>query len=51
MADIYGRASAGVHDDVTVEEARFIFLQTYVVIGELLSLATERSAPSPDQSE
>jgi hypothetical protein len=46
LGDLYDRVSTGVHDDVTVEEARFIFLQTYVVIGEFLSL----SAPPRDQA-
>lgn len=43
LRDLYERASSGVHSDVTVEEARFIFLQTYIAIGELLSLRASRS--------
>ena len=38
LADLYERSSAGVHADVSVDEARFIFLQTYVVLGEILTL-------------
>ena len=38
LADLYGRCSAGTHAEVTVEEARFVFLQTYVVLGEVLRL-------------
>ena len=41
LNDIYGRVSAGVHSDVTADEARFLFLERYVVIGELLSLARD----------
>ena len=38
LKELYGRCSAGTHADVSVEEARFVFLQTYVVLGEILSL-------------
>jgi hypothetical protein len=38
LADIYGRVSKGVHEDVTPMEARFIFLQTYLTLGELVTL-------------
>lgn len=38
LADLYGRCSAGTHSDVKVEEARFIFLQTYIALGEILTL-------------
>lgn len=37
VGDIYERVSKGVHDDVSIEEARFVFLQTYVVLGEIVS--------------
>lgn len=39
LADLYGRCSAGTHAEVTVEEARFVFLQTYVALGEILTLS------------
>jgi hypothetical protein len=39
LADLYGRCSAGTHAEVTVDEARFVFLQTYVVLGEILTLS------------
>lgn len=35
---LYDRVSAGVHDDVTTEEARFLFLDTYLLLGEVVSL-------------
>lgn len=38
LRGIYERVSTGVHDDVTTDEARFLFLQTYVVLGEILTL-------------
>lgn len=39
FSDVYGRVSKGIHDDVDIEEARFIFLQTYVALGEVVSFA------------
>lgn len=39
VSDLYDRCSAGTHAEVTVEEARFIFLQTYIVLGEILTLS------------
>lgn len=42
LADLYGRCSAGTHADVTVDEARFVFLQTYVALGEILTLTDYR---------
>lgn len=47
LADLYERCSAGTHADVTAQEARFIFLQTYVVLGELLTLASD-TGPGPN---
>ncbi len=38
LSDIYSRVSKGVHEDVTPMEARFIFLQTYLTLGELVTL-------------
>ena len=38
MTRLYDRTGAGVHDDVTPEEARFIFLETYLFVGEVLAL-------------
>lgn len=45
LADLYGRCSAGTHADVTVDEARFVFLQTYVALGEILTL---KDSPKAD---
>jgi hypothetical protein len=38
LGDLYSRCSAGTHAEVTVDEARFVFLQTYVALGEILTL-------------
>ncbi len=38
LNSIYDRVSAGVHSDVDAEEARALVLQTYLFLGELLSL-------------
>lgn len=38
LSDLYDRCSAGAHAEVTVEEARFVFLHTYVALGEVLTL-------------
>lgn len=50
LADLYGRCSAGTHAEVTVEEARFVFLQTYVALGEILTLG-EPDSTGGDQPE
>ncbi|WP_158135975.1 AbiTii domain-containing protein [Photobacterium damselae] len=38
LANLYDRVSTGVHNEVTVEEARALFLNTYLLIGEILHL-------------
>lgn len=48
LADLYGRCSAGTHADVTVDEARFVFLQTYIVLGEILTLARSNEPTTDD---
>lgn len=47
LSDLYGRCSAGTHAEVTVQEARFVFLQTYVALGEILTLARAGQKPMP----
>jgi hypothetical protein len=37
LSDIYGRVSTGVHADVDGHEARYLFLTTYVLLGEILT--------------
>ncbi|MFI5563350.1 hypothetical protein ACIA2T_29050 [Amycolatopsis japonica] len=38
LGDIYGRLSASVHGNVSAHEARYLFLGTYVLLGEVLTL-------------
>jgi hypothetical protein len=38
LADLYDRTSAGVHSDVSADEAKHVFLQTYAVLGEIILL-------------
>ncbi len=45
FANLYGRTSAGTHAEVSITEARYLFLQTYIALGELLSLR-ELTEPS-----
>jgi hypothetical protein len=48
LANLYNRVSAGVHNDVTREEAQALFLQTYLLLGEVLTLGEPPdSAPMP----
>ena len=44
IAALYGRCSAGTHAEVTAQEARFVFLQTYIALGELLTLDGKSSS-------
>lgn len=44
MKDLYDRCSAGTHDSVSADEARFIFLATYVALGEILTLENGETA-------
>lgn len=41
LANLYDRVSTGVHNEVTVEEARALFLNTYLLIGEILHLPSK----------
>jgi hypothetical protein len=36
--NLYDRVSATVHSDVTLEEARSLFLETYLLLGEIITL-------------
>lgn len=38
ISNLYDRVSTAVHNDVTAEEARALFLNTYLIIGEILHL-------------
>lgn len=39
LANLYNRVSNGVHNDVTAEEARALFLNTYLLLGEVLHIS------------
>ncbi|KCV45596.1 hypothetical protein L506_0498 [Bordetella bronchiseptica GA96-01] len=46
MSNLFDRVSSGVHKDISSEEARALFLNTYLFLGEILHLdnaATSRS--------
>ncbi|MFF5177055.1 hypothetical protein ACFY2Q_03375 [Micromonospora sp. NPDC000316] len=47
LRGIYERVSAAVHNDVTPSEARFLFLQTYVALGEILAISETSATDSP----
>jgi AbiTii len=38
LSDIYERVSAGVHAEVSIDEAKYLFLHTYIVLGEVVML-------------
>jgi hypothetical protein len=38
LGALYDRVSAGVHADVTVDEAQALVLNTYLLLGEILSV-------------
>lgn len=38
LSNLYDRVSTGVHNDVTTEEARALFLNTYLLLGEVLHI-------------
>lgn len=41
LLNLYNRLSAGVHDEVDIEEARALFLNTYLILGEVLLLGNK----------
>ena len=51
MHNLYDRTGVGVHADVTPEEARFLFLETYLWIGEILSLPELPPVALPQPNE
>ena len=38
ISNLYDRVSTGVHNDVSSEEAKSLFLNTYLVLGEVLHI-------------
>jgi hypothetical protein len=47
LSNLFDRVSAGVHDDVAAEEAFSLFLNTYLILGEILHLDRLSEAKSP----
>jgi hypothetical protein len=43
LANLFDRVSTGVHKDVDAEEARALFLNTYLFIGEVLHLDSSKN--------
>lgn len=44
LSNLFDRVSSGVHSEVTTEEARSLFLNTYLIIGEVLHLNNDISS-------
>jgi hypothetical protein len=44
IREIHERVSAGVHDDVTLDEAKALFVQVYLILGEIALLVNGKSA-------
>jgi hypothetical protein len=55
MNNLYGRVSAGVHTEISLEEARALLLETYLLLGELITLPdptpSTAALPNPAFSE
>jgi hypothetical protein len=45
ISDLYDRTSTGMHNDVDAAEARALFLETYVLLGQLLLAAPPPTTP------
>lgn len=43
LANLFDRVSTGVHKDVTTEEAKALFLNTYLFLGEVLHLEENKN--------
>ena len=45
LTNLYGRVSSGVHADVTIEEAQSLFLNCYLLLGEILHISKMDELP------
>jgi len=43
LTNLYNRVSGGVHSDVSVDEARALFLNTYLFLGEVLHMPAPKA--------
>jgi hypothetical protein len=50
LSNIYDRLSSGVHNNIAPEEAQSIFLQTYLYLGEVVTLGKDSPASESDES-
>lgn len=50
LQNLYARVSAGVHADVTTEEAQSLFLNCYLILGEMLHLGELDNNDDSEQS-
>ncbi len=41
LANLFDRVSTGIHTDVTLEEAKALFLNTYLLLGEILHIGNK----------
>ncbi|TQC47391.1 hypothetical protein EEB14_20780 [Rhodococcus sp. WS4] len=48
IGDLYGRVCAGLHKEVSSNEAEYLFLSAYVVLGEILTLASDSALEPAD---
>jgi hypothetical protein len=44
LANVYDHVCAGIHDDISVDEARALVLSTYMLLGEIAILAEPSQA-------
>jgi len=42
LSNLYGRVSSGVHSDVSIEEAKALFLNCYLLLGEVLHIGKNK---------
>ena len=50
LANLFDRVSSGVHNDVSVSEARALFLNTYLLLGEILHLGNLKASVNSEDS-
>ena len=49
LANLYDRACAGVHDGVTKDEAFSLFLNTYLFLGEILTIGSPHASSAGEE--
>jgi hypothetical protein len=51
LTHLWDRASGGVHANIDIDEARALFLSTYMYLGELIMFKQSTSAITESQDE